>query len=155
MSKETDLFAYCGIYCGDCLGYTGVIANSAKDFLTVLEKYQFNRTAKSVFPDELKNYDNFHNMLKFMTTLTCPGRCRQGKDTETSCKVRRCCREKGYFACYECGDLETCDKLKSAVGGLLHYDSAMKNFRAIKEMGLEAWIREGKHHMYWDKEDDD
>lgn len=61
------MLAYCGIYCGDCLGYTGVIADAAKDFLA---------------------------------------------------------------------------------------HSCVKNLRAIKKMGLDAWIRRGKRHCYWDKEDD-
>jgi hypothetical protein len=30
----------------------------------------------------------------------------------------------------------------------------MKNLKAIKEMGLEAWIERGRRYCYWDKEED-
>lgn len=146
--REKDLLAYCGSYCGDCLGYTGVIADTARDFMKVLEKYEFGRTAKCVFPEELENYDTFHEALVFMTGLKCIQICRERGDSGTSCEVRRCCRDRGLYACYECNDFETCDKLRSFMGGL-HADSCLKNLRAIKEIGLEAWLIEGKRHCYW------
>ena len=39
MKARKDLLAYCGFYCGDCLGYTGVIADAADNLTQVLEKY--------------------------------------------------------------------------------------------------------------------
>ena len=44
MKARKDLLAYCGLYCGDCLGYTGVIADAAKNLMMVLKKYKFDRT---------------------------------------------------------------------------------------------------------------
>lgn len=153
MTKERkDLLAYCGSYCGDCLGYTGVIAYAARDFTKVLEKYEFGRTAKCVFPEELENYDTFYEALGFMTGLRCTQICRERGDSGTSCEVRRCCRDTGLYACYECDAFETCDRLRSFMGGL-HADSCLKNLRAIKEMRLEAWLIEGKRHCYWGEVD--
>ena len=63
MENKKELLAYCGLYCGDCLGYTGSLAKRAKSLMTVLEKHQFNLTAKTIFPKELKEYDRFHQML--------------------------------------------------------------------------------------------
>lgn len=71
MTKSEDLLAYCGFYCGDCVGYTGVIADAARNFTMVLEKHKFDRTAKSVFPEALRDYDKFCKMLSFMTDLKC------------------------------------------------------------------------------------
>jgi hypothetical protein len=153
MKGKRELFAYCGIYCVDCLGYTGVIADGSEDFKKILDKYQFHRTAKAVFPDELKEYDEFYKMLEFMTQLRCAGKCRKGEDTPTSCEVRRCCREKGFFACYECDELQTCEKLKH-IHEDLHYESALKNLLEIREMGLDEWLEKGTHHMYWDLSED-
>jgi len=153
MKESKDLLAYCGLYCGDCLVYAGVIADAAKDFMTVLEKYKFDRTAKCVFSEQLKDYDRFFEMLEFMTGLKCPKICREREDSGTSCEVRKCCIDKGFYACYECDDFEICDKLKSFMGGL-HTDSCVKNLKAIKEMGLEAWITRGKRHCYWSETDD-
>jgi len=73
------LLAYCGFYCGDCLGYTGVIADAAEDLLKVLEEYRFHRTAECVFPVKLRDYDEFCEMLAFMAGLRCSGTCREGE----------------------------------------------------------------------------
>jgi hypothetical protein len=153
MKKKTDLLAYCGFYCGDCLGHTGVIADAAEEFMNVLERYKFDRTVKCMFPDGLRDYSHFSEMLKFLIGLRCGRICREREDTGTSCVVRKCCREHGFYACYECGDLKVCEKLKSLNDGL-HYDSCMKNFEAIKEMGLENWIIRRKRFHYWDGAND-
>lgn len=63
MKESKDLLAYCGFYCGDCLGYTGVVANAAQGLMEVLETYKFDRTAECVFPEVLSEYDKFLEML--------------------------------------------------------------------------------------------
>jgi hypothetical protein len=150
MKGRADLLAYCGFYCGDCLGYTGVIADAAENLMGVLQKYRFDRTAECVFPKQLRDYDAFCEMLGFMAGLRCPGVCREGEQDEgpSGCKVKHCCRDRGFYACYECDDFETCDKLGSLHKGL-HTDSCVKNMKAIREMGLEAWIISGRRHTYW------
>jgi hypothetical protein len=153
MKRKRDLLAYCGLYCGDCQGYTGVIADAARDFMTVLEKYKFDRTAKCVFPEELKDYDRLCEMLGFMTGLRCEKVCREREDSSITCEVAICCRDRGSYACYGCDDLEICEKLKALHEGL-HYDSCVKNLKAIREMGLEAWTVRGRQHCYWNKVDD-
>ena len=153
MKDKKELLAYCGIYCGDCLGYTGLVADAAKSLVMVLEKHKFDQTAKCLFPEELKEYDRLQEMLGFVSGLKCPKICRERKDDSTSCEIRKCCIDKGFYACYECDDFETCDKLKTFMKGL-HSDSCVKNLKAIKEMGLEDWITKGKRHHYWDEIDD-
>jgi hypothetical protein len=150
MGEREALLAYCGYYCGDCLGYTGVVADAADALVAVLDRYQFERTAECVFPEELAAYGQFREMLGFMTGLRCPGFCRQGDpECPSGCAVRRCCWEKGYFACYECDEFETCGLLAALHKGL-HTESCARNMRAIREMGLEAWIAAGRRHNYWD-----
>ncbi|MBN1810914.1 MAG: DUF3795 domain-containing protein [Anaerolineae bacterium] len=147
MSEDARLLTYCGFYCGDCMGYTGVIADAAARFEAVLDAYKFDRTAKCIFPQELAGFDRFREMLGFMTGLRCPGLCRsEGK--AAGCEVKNCCIAKGFYACYECDDLETCDVLKSLHEGL-HYDASMKNLRAIRKIGLGAWMAQGERHCYW------
>lgn len=154
MQEEKGLLAYCGFHCGDCLGYTGVIADAAQNLMQVLERYKFKRTAESVFSDRLRDYDEFCEMLRFMTGLRCAGICRQGEQERdpSSCAVKNCCIERGLYACYECDDFETCDKLSTLHGGL-HAASCARNMRAIREMGLEAWLAEGKRYCYWNEDD--
>jgi len=154
MNGSEDLLAYCGFYCGDCLGYTGVVADAAQGLMDILEAYKFERTAECVFPDQLKEYDKFCEMLGFMTELRCSGICRQEEGTRpSSCEVKSCCIDQGFYACYECDDFETCDKLRLLHKGL-HTDARVKNMRAIREMGLEAWIAPGKRYHYWNKTDE-
>ena len=150
MKERRALLAYCGFYCGDCLGYTGVIADVAQKMIEVLETYKFGRTAECVFPEQLGDYDQFCEMLGFMRGLRCAGICREEEQDggPSGCEVKNCCRERGHYACYDCGKFEACDKLVSVHKGL-HYDSCMKNMRAIREMGLEAWIYEGPRFCYW------
>ena len=150
MEERIALLAYCGFYCGDCLGYTGVIADAAQNMMEVLETYKFERTAECVFPEQLANYDQFREMLGFMTGLRYPGICREVEQdgSPSGCEVKSCYRERGYYACYECGEFEACDKLVSIHRGL-HYGSCMKNLQAIREMGLEAWIDGGPRFCYW------
>lgn len=138
MKARRDLLASCGFYCGDCLGYTGVIANAAQNLTDVLERYQFDRTAECVFPNELRDYARFCEMLGFMTSLRCPGICREGEQDSRSpgSSVKSCCRDKGFCACYESDDFETCNELRTRHKGL-HTDSSVKNMEAIREMGAQ------------------
>ena len=142
MSERKELLAYCGLYCGDCAGYSGEIADTAQNLMNALEKYRFERTATGLFSEKLKDYDKFCEMLEFMTDLKCPKICREREDSSASCEIQRCCRDKGFYACYECDDFENCEKLKTLER--LHGDSCVENLTAIKEMGLEAWITTGK-----------
>ena len=151
MSGDAGLVTYCGIYCGDCLGYTGVIAEAAEEFLDVLDKYKFYMTAKYVFPERLGDYDRLIDMLLFMTEMRCHKTCRERTDEEASCVVRDCCKTHGFSACHECSDFEKCETLRSVLGGL-HLDVCLKNLREMREMGLEAWLRDGTKHHYWDEE---
>ena len=150
MSSETDLITYCGIYCGDCLGYTGVIAEATDTFLDVLDKYRFYMTARNVFPKELGDYDRLIDMLLFMSELKCHKTCRERTDEEASCVVRDCCNERGLFACHECSGFEGCETLGSVLGGL-HLGACLQNLREMREIGLEAWLRDGRRHHYWDE----
>ena len=145
---QKELLAYCGIYCADCLGNSGVIANAADEFKKVLDDYKFVKTVKAFGFKELEEYDKFYKMLGFMTGLKCPFICRTMEDSKTDCKIRKCCINKGFYACYECEDLEDCSKLQSSMGEL-HTESCRKNLKAIKEMGLDNWLKSGKRVMYW------
>lgn len=152
MKERKDLLAYCGLYCGDCAGYSGEIADTAKNLKNILKKYKFDRTAKCLFSEQLKDYDNFREMLEFITSLKCPTICRERADSETSCKIKKCCRVRGFYACCECDDFEICEKLESLEE--LHGDSCVTNLKAIKEMGPEAWISRGKRHWFGSDTDD-
>jgi hypothetical protein len=109
MRASAELLAYCGLYCGDCLGYTGVIADAAANLMQVLEHYEFERTAACVFPQQLRDYDKLGAILGFMAGLRCAGVCRRpaNEDSSASCEVKLYCQKKGFHACHECRAFET------------------------------------------------
>ncbi len=150
MSSKKELIAYCGLYCGDCAGYSGEIAKAATNLKETTQRYKFHQTAKHLFSKELEKYDRFCEMIDFMTQLVCPKTCRQLKQDEVKCEISKCCREKGFFACHECSIFEKCEKLRKMTG--LHGDSCIKNLRTIKKIGIETWIREGKRLWFADDE---
>ena len=57
--QDKNLLAYCGLYCGDCAGYTGAIADAAEALKKAVEENKFERTARELFADELGEYDEF------------------------------------------------------------------------------------------------
>ena len=148
--SERRLLAYCGMYCGGCLGFSGVIADAANDFLKVLDAYQFEKTAVNVFQSELSEYDEFIDMLEFMNGLRCKTSCRDVDGGESKCDVRQCAVDHGYYACNECDGFEKCEKLEKILGNL-HLESCIKNMQAINKMGLTDWLEKGIKHHYWDK----
>ena len=142
MKEKESLLAYCGPFCADCGGYSGEIAEKAKELIYTIKKYKFELTAKNMFAKEIKDYDHFFKKLEFISGLKCPKVCREREIGSTNCEIRKCCIGKGYFACFECEEFETCEKLKTMEK--LHQDSCVENLKAIKEMGLENWIENGK-----------
>ena len=146
-NNKKELLAYCGLYCGDCGGFSDEITDAAINLQKVLSRYKFDLTAKYLFSEKLKEYNKFLDILQFITELKCKTICREMKDKEGTCMVRKCCRKKGYFACFECDIYEECEILRKTNPKELYGDSYLKNFRAIKNMGLEKWIEEGKR--YW------
>jgi hypothetical protein len=150
MKEKTELLAYCGLYCGDCAGYSGEVADAAQNLKETTDRYKFQQTAKHLFPKELKEYDKLQALIDFMTRLKCPKTCRARNEGETKCEIRKCCREKRFYACHECSEFESCKKLLSLSG--LHGESHVKNLRAIREMGIENWIINGKRLWFSDDE---
>ena len=149
---EKRFLGYCGMYCGNCIGNTGVIADAARDFLDVLDKYEFEKTAIKVFPEQLGEYDRLIDMLMFMENLRCTRFCREIDGGETTCEVRDCCVENGFIACNSCEDFENCEKLEKILGSL-HLEACRANLRDINKIGLEKWLASGKKHNYWDHDD--
>ena len=59
MMENEDLIAYCGLYCGDCFGYKGKVADLARDLRKELREARFNKTAE--FISTLSFFEVFKN----------------------------------------------------------------------------------------------
>lgn len=131
--KESELVAYCGIYCRLCDYYTGRIRDSANDLLEVVKSHG----ELKLFADTAKAFD-FENFMKGLRWLCnefspCVGGCRGGGGWR-ACPLRKCCIEKDVKFCYKCNDFP-CETLKN-------YPKRVDELNEIKETGLESWIKQ-------------
>ena len=144
---KIELISYCGLYCGDCFGRKGVIADLARDLRKELRKAKFERFAGFISSFSIgkvyKDYSKCYNVLGAMVKFRCSRSCREGGGPPF-CKMRKCCRKKEIQGCWECREFETCsilDYLKP-----VHDDAHIRNLRNLKRKGTEAFIS-GKR--YW------
>ena len=148
MSEENvELIAYCGLYCGECHGYTGKIADLARDLRKELRQAKYARMAAALaempFFAVYKDYDKCYEVLGAMVKMRCKRTCRGGGGPPF-CKMRKCCQKKGIRGCWECDEFETCvhlDFLKS-----VHGDAHIKNLRILSKKGVDVFLAGKK---YW------
>ena len=148
MHKEDQkLIAYCGLYCGDCHGYKGRVPNLARDLRKELRDTKYDKFAKGIsrydFGKILKKYNDCYQVLGAMVKFRCNLGCRQGGGPPF-CKIRKCCQKAGIQGCWECDELETCDKLDFLKG--VHGDGHIKNLKKIRKKGVKEF-QKGKR--YW------
>ena len=130
--KESELIAYCGLYCRLCDYYTGKIRESARRLLEIVEKHG----ELKIFAEASKafDFDNFAKGVKWLSTemSPCVGGCRGGGGWG-ECPLRKCCIKKGLRFCFECEGFP-CDVVKG-------YRNRVEILKEIKELGVEGWIR--------------
>ena len=147
MTEERDLVAYCGLYCGDCFGYQGKIADLARDLRKELRLAKFDKTAELLsaipFFATFKDYHQCYEVLGALVKFRCKNTCRGGGGPPF-CKMRKCCQKKGIEGCWQCDEFETCEKLDTLKPN--HGDAHLKNLRIIKKQGIDEFIK-GKR--YW------
>lgn len=131
--KESELVAYCGIYCRLCDYYTGRIRDSAKDLREVVKRH----SELKLFADTAKAFD-FENFVKGLEWVSsefspCVGGCKGGGGWRAS-PLRKCCIERGVEFCYECSGFP-CETLKK-------FPKRVDELNEIKKMELESWIKQ-------------
>lgn len=143
-----ELIAYCGLYCGVCHGYTGVIPDLARDLRKELRASRYDLFASLIAETEFgkvfKNYDACYEVLGAMVKFRCKKACRNGGGSP-ACKIRNCCDKKGIDGCWHCDDFETCNKLDFLRH--VHGQAHIKNLRILKKKGVDEFLK-GKKHWY-------
>jgi hypothetical protein len=134
---NTKLVTYCGLYCGDCFSYQGKIADLAIDLRKELRQAKFDRLVQGIPFKELKYYPQGHEMLGALEKLRCRKTYLNGGGNPW-CKIRLCYRRHEFKDCWQCTEIENCDKLKFLEAG--HQDAHLKNLKKIQKSGLEAWL---------------
>jgi hypothetical protein len=144
MKEETDrsnLIAYCGLYCGQCHGYTGTIPDLARDLRKELRQMHYDEFAGFIstysFGKDFKGYDECYKVLGAMVKFRCRKGCRAGGGSPF-CKIRKCAQKKQLEGCWECPDFETCKELIFLER--VHGDAHIRNLRAIKKKGTKDFI---------------
>ena len=134
---NSDLIAYCGLYCGDCFGYQGKIADLARDLRKELRAAKFEKTAEVIPFKEFKHYKECYEVLGALVRLRCKRTCKGGGGPPF-CKMRKCCQKKGIDGCWVCDEFETCKHLDFLKAN--HGDAHIKNLRILKKKGVEVFV---------------
>jgi len=132
--ENKDFTTHCGLYCKLCAHYARVPKQAAK-FKVILLKEGYDYFGEYIYPE----YKNFRKVLDQMesTDLT---KCRCfGGCGNPECKIRICAKEKGIEYCASCADFPCANFTE---GFLKTYPCLIANNRRIKEIGIEAWIKE-------------
>ena len=145
--KDENLIAYCGLYCGDCHGFTGKIPDLARDLRKELRALRYEKFAEFIstfsFGKDFKNYEKCYKVLGAMVGFRCRRGCRTGGGSPF-CKIRKCAQKKELEGCWLCEEMEGCEKLDFLIP--VHGDAHKRNLRAIKKKGKAGFV-EGK--MLW------
>jgi hypothetical protein len=134
---EKNLVAYCGLYCGDCPGYTGEVADRSRDLREILQQTGFDTFARQIPDPKFKHYAECYECLGAMMDTQCPQVCRERGD-DVKCDIRECSIERGYDGCWECGEFEECQKLTRLTA--VHKDAHINNLRIIAKEGISALV---------------
>jgi len=145
--QNENLVTYCGLYCGDCFGYKGKIADLARDLRKELRQAKFDRQAELMSNDPffatLKHYGQCYEVLGALVKFRCKRACRGGGGPPF-CKMRKCCQKKGIEGCWQCEEFETCEKLDFLKP--FHGEAHLKNLRMINKAGVDNFLKGKK---YW------
>lgn len=134
---DEDLVAYCGLYCSDCFGYKGTVADLARDLRKELRQSKFDRFAEAMPFKEFQHYKESYEVLGAMVRFRCKKACRGGGGPPF-CNIRKCCLKNGLEGCWKCDQIENCDKLKFLEP--VHKDAHIKNLKNIRKVGTKEWI---------------
>lgn len=148
MKKQSDLIGYCGLFCGDCYAYKGILADLSRDLRKELRQSKFKETAAEMAKiPYFKSLENFHQCYEVLGTLVrfrCKKACRGGGG-DPNCKIRKCCIKKNLKGCWECSEFNSCKKLDFLK--TLHGQANIKNLKNIKKNGVDKFLK-GKKHWY-------
>jgi hypothetical protein len=141
-----DVVAFCGLCCLDCHGYSGKIADLARDLRKGLDSAHYDTFAESIsaypFAQAFTKYPDCYELLGEMEKFRCEKGCRSGGGPPF-CEIRKCCQDKNISGCWECGQHERCEKLNFL--NAVHGDGHRKNLALIEKKGVPEFMK-GKRH---------
>jgi len=142
--------AYCGIYCADCIRYKNEFTKHASQLKDELKKIEFDKYAeiKTPFGANFERYNEFIEVLYALANAQCEKPCRVGGGCSgIPCKIMECCISKGFEGCWDCTELDECEKfdiLQPRCG-----EMPKNNIRTIKKHGVQNWIELRDKFYIW------
>ena len=140
MTKQEELVSYCGGYCGRCGICSLNIQTGIKAIQNVTEAVGIRKEAehlgwqlmRDIATDCCKQFEDNLSSFADLSTKLFPTNCRGGC---VPCDIAKCCKDKGFFTCAECSEMETCNKLGK------QYEKVSKNLQDIRKIGVEMWAK--------------
>lgn len=135
------LAGYCGGFCGTCGISDFQIGTGLAAVKAVVRTAGFRKEAEGLgwplmrdlatrccahFEGEV---ESFAGMAQKVFPTNCRGGC-------VPCEIARCCKERGYTTCAECGESETCPKLGEVAK---KHPAIRANLQAIASEGVGPW----------------
>ncbi|RJP27151.1 MAG: DUF3795 domain-containing protein [Actinobacteria bacterium] len=148
MTRDRDLTAYCGLYCGDCIPSNTRLFEMIEELQELAAKLRLYDYAELLSRRDAacEDYPAFERMLAALAGWRCPSPCRAGGG-RPSCLVRECAREKGFDGCWECANRRGCELLDPLRG--FHRGTIDENLDAIAERGIDGWADGRGRHYPW------
>ena len=142
--------AYCGIFCPDCIRYKNKYTEHASQLKAELEEVKFDKYAEidTPFGANFRKYEEFSEVLNELVKSQCDNPCRVGGGCSGNpCKIMECCISKHFEGCWECSELDDCDKfdiLTPRCG-----ETPKNNVKLIKQHGIQNWVPlKGKFYIW-------
>jgi len=164
---EAKYIAPCGMTCCDCNLYKSDIYEAARTFKEVIEKHEFDtflanfsKTNLSFFHD-FKKIPEFMAMLEKIISMQCENVCSEAKGCSipqvdeimggivkesNKCNVLICIESKGYEGCWECNELESCEKKKFF---RIYGNVPVENCILVRDFGKDAVKPRGNKYYIW------
>ena len=140
--EDTNLIAYCGLFCPDCHAYKGKISDMAINLRKELRRTDYEKFAKFISKyaqgKDLKSFEECYKVLGAIAAFRCNKGCRGGGGS-SGCRIKQCCVERNFDGCWQCVEFEKCKKLD--VLNLLHGEAHRKNLKIIQKRGKEEFLK--------------
>ena len=123
--NKLSLISYCGLYCPKC--FKMKISSAARNLLDELLSAQDHGTTF------LQDDPPIKDALDKLIALECTNFCREEGDNSPTCSIKVCCHENGVIGCWECPELNYCNKLTKQF---------LDNNCKLRELGIEKYIQQ-------------
>jgi hypothetical protein len=126
------MVTYCGLYCGLCTQINR-IPRMARDLRETMHKEGYDSWAV-----EMPGFNEFWKFLGDLMEMQSKCSCRENTCGPPFCGIRKCAEKKDIDVCVFCEEYP-CGKILGIAKG---YPTLLADGKRMKDIGLEAWIKE-------------